>query len=84
MNGQEKPLELLAMCAAVIVLSLLGIAAGVSRGLFGSLDGLLMLVVCVMMALIFALLLFALAKERGWLGKHRQEKGPEASSAKGK
>jgi hypothetical protein len=84
LNGQEKPLELLVMCAVVIVLSLLGIAAGVSRGLFGSLDGLLMLAVCLMMALIFVLLLFVLAKEQGWLGKHRQENGSEASSANGK
>ena len=84
MNEQEKPLELLVMCTVVVVLSLLGIAAGVSRGLFGSLDGLLMLAVCLMMALIFVLLLFVLAKEQGWLGKHRQENGSEASSANGK
>lgn len=83
MNGQGKPIELLAMCAVVIALSILGIAASLSRGLFGSLDGLLMLAACLMMALIFALLLFVLAKERGWLGKHRQENGPHAWSAKG-
>jgi hypothetical protein len=84
MNGQEKPLELLAMCAAVIVLSILGIAAGFSRELFGSLDGLLMLAACLMMALTFALLLFDLAKKQGWLRKRRQENGSEASSANGK
>ena len=43
-----------------------------------------MLAVCLMMALIFVLLLFVLAKEQGWLGKHKQEDGPAASSAKGK
>lgn len=72
------------MCAAVIVLSLLGISAGLSRELFGSLDGLLMLAACLMMALIFALLLFDLAKKQGWLGKRPQENGSEVSSANGK
>jgi hypothetical protein len=81
MNEQEKPLELLVMCAVVLVLSLLGIVAGVSRYLLGSLDGILMLGVCLMMALIAAILLLLLAKEQGWLGKHKQE---ETSAAKAK
>ena len=81
MNEQEKPLELLVMCAVVLVLSLLGIVAGVSRDLLGSLDGILMLGVCLMMALIAGILLLLLAKEQGWLGKHKQE---EASAAKAK
>ena len=84
MNGEEKPLELLVMCAAVIVLAILGIDASVSRELFGTLDGLLMLGASLMMALIFAFLFFMLAKEQGWLGKRRQENGSEASSAQGK
>ena len=81
MKEQEKPLELLVMCAVVLVLSLLGIIAGVSRDLLGSLDGILMLGVCLMMALIAAILLLLLAKEQGWLGKHKQE---ETSAAKAK
>jgi hypothetical protein len=81
MNEQEKPLELLVMCAVVLVLSLLGIVAGVSRDLLGTLDGILMLGVCLMMALIAAILLLLLAKEQGWLGKHKQEE-PSAAKAK--
>jgi hypothetical protein len=69
MNGQENPVELLVICAVMLVLSILGILGGLSSRLMGSLDGLLMLAVCGMTALIFALLLFVLAKERGWLGK---------------
>jgi hypothetical protein len=84
MNGKENPLELIVMCAVVILLSLLGIAAGFSRDLFGSMDGILMLGVCLMMALIFALLLFVLVKDQGWIGKHSQESGPEVSPNKGK
>jgi hypothetical protein len=69
MNGQENPVELLVICAVMLVLSIFGILGGLSSRLMGSLDGLLMLAVCGMTALIFALLLFVLAKERGWLGK---------------
>jgi len=80
MDGQENPLELLVMCAVVLVLSLLGIVAGVSRDLLGTLDGILMLGVCLMMALIAGILLFFLAKEQGWVGKHKQEETPAAKA----
>ena len=76
MNGQENPIELLVICAVMLVLSILGVFGGLSPRLFGSLDGLLMVAVCLMTALIFAILLFVLAKERGWLGKH----GPDGGS----
>ena len=69
MNAKENPLELMVMCVVLIVLSVLGIAGGFSRGLFGNMDGILMLGVCLMVALIFAILLLVLAKGQGWLGK---------------
>jgi len=77
MNGQENPVELLVICAVMLVLSILGIVGALSTRLRGNLDGLLMLAVCLMSALIFALLLLVLAKERGWLGK-RDAKGNAA------
>jgi hypothetical protein len=40
-----------------------------------------MLGVCLMMALIAGILLLVLAKQQGWLGKHKQE---DASAAKAK
>jgi hypothetical protein len=84
MNGKENPLELLVMCAVMILLSILGIVGGLSRRLFGGLDGLLMLSVCLMMALIAAILLFVLAKEHGWLGKGKQEEVTATPAAKAK
>ncbi|MBZ5661999.1 MAG: hypothetical protein LAO08_16485 [Acidobacteriia bacterium] len=69
MNGKENPIELLVICAVVFVLSLLGIVGGFSKGLFGNMDGILILGICLMMALIAAILLLVLAKEQGWLGK---------------
>ena len=80
MNGKENPLELLVMCAVMIVLSLLGIVGGLSRGLLGNMDGILLLGVCLMIALISALLLFVLAKEQGWIGKRKSEAGPTATA----
>jgi hypothetical protein len=37
-----------------------------------------------MMLAVAALLLFGLAKEQGWLGKHKDEDGPSATPAKAK
>jgi hypothetical protein len=81
MIGKENPLELLAVCAAMILLSILGIVGGLSRGLFGNMDGILMLGICLMMALISALLLLWLVKEQGWLGK-KSGTGTSTTAAK--
>ena len=77
MNRQENPVALLVICAVMLVLSILGILGGLSTRLIGSLDGLLILAVCLMTALIFAVLLFVLAKQRGWLGR----RGSDGDSA---
>jgi hypothetical protein len=82
MNGKENPLELLVMCVVMIVLSVLGIAGGLSRGLFGNMDGILMLGVCLMVALIFTILLLVLAMGQGWLGKKSEGAGNTPAAAK--
>lgn len=69
MNGQQKPLVLLIFCAVLVGLSLLGLAGAFLTRLLGNIDGLLLLSICLMTALIFAFLLFDLAKQQGWLGK---------------
>jgi len=73
MKGQENEAELAIMSVVMIVLSLVGIIAGFSRGLFGGIDGLLILGVALMMLLIFSLLLLVQAKEQGWIGKQKKE-----------
>ena len=83
MNGQENETELVVMSVVMIVLSILGIIAGFSRGLFGGIDGLLILGVALMMLLIFSLLLLVQAKQQGWIGKHHKdggETGPPAAT----
>jgi ABC-type antimicrobial peptide transport system permease subunit len=82
MNGQENPVELLVICAVMLALSILGILGGLSSRLRGSLDGLLMLAVCGMTALIFAILLFVLAKGRGGLGKGGSDGGSATPAGK--
>ena len=73
MNGQQRPLVLLIICAVLLVLAIWGLVGGLSTRLLGDIDGLLMLAVSLMIAVIFALMLYMLAKEQGWL--HRRGKG---------
>ena len=84
MSGKENEAELVIMSVVMIVLSILGIIAGFSRGLFGGIDGLLILGVALMIFLIFSLLLFVQAKQQGWIGKHNKEQGPAAPPAAAK
>jgi uncharacterized membrane protein YfcA len=83
MKGHENEAELAIMSVVMIVLSLVGIVAGFSRGLFGGIDGLLILGVALMMLLIFSLLLLVQAKEHGWIGrrdKNEGQPGPPAAA----
>jgi hypothetical protein len=84
MNGKQNPIELLVMCAVMLILSILGVVGGLSTRLIGSLDGLLIIAVCLTMALIFGILLLVLAKEQGWLGKRGTDSAASspASAAK--
>ena len=84
MNGQENEAELVVMSVVMIVLSILGIVAGVSRDLFGGIDGLLILGIALMILLIFSALLFFQAKQLGWIGKRRKEESPAAPPAAAK
>jgi hypothetical protein len=84
MNGQENEAELAIMSAVMIVLSVLGIIAGFSRGLFGGIDGLLILGVALMTLLIFSLLLLVQAKQQGWIGKHHKDESPSGPPAAAK
>jgi hypothetical protein len=65
--SQREDLGLAAICLAVILLSVGGIAAAIITGLLPGLDGLLLLLVCLMMIAIFLPPLVAIAKQEGWL-----------------
>ena len=80
MNGKENEAELAIMSVVMIVLSLLGIIAGFSRGLFGGIDGLLVLAIALMILLVFSLLLFVQAKQQGGIGGRKKDEGEPAPS----
>ena len=84
MKGHENEAELVVMSVVMIDLSILGIIAGFSRGLFGGIDGLLILGVSLMIVLIFSLLLLVQAKQQGWIGKHCKDDDPTSPPAAAK
>ena len=84
MNGQENEAELAIMSAVMILLSISGIIAGFSRGLFGGIDGLLILGIALMILLIFSLLLLVQAKQQGWIGRHQKDAGSAGPPAAAK
>ena len=67
---------LLTFCAVLVVLSIWGFAAVIRARLLSNIDGLLMVAVSLMIAVIFCLLLYVLAKDQGWLGGHHKNGGP--------
>ena len=69
MTAKGGILGLAAICAVVVLLSVAGLAWGFLTGLGLSLDGLLLLLVCLMMGGIFSLMLLMIAKEAGWLAR---------------
>lgn len=55
----------------MLFLSFAGIISDFLAGLKLDMDGLLLLSVSLMMALVFAVMLFVLARQEGWLGGHK-------------
>ncbi len=67
MSVPRDILVLVAICAVIVVLALAGLVGAFATRLEFNIDGLLLLVVCLMMGGIFTLMLLLLAKEAGWL-----------------
>ncbi len=68
------------MCAALVALSLLGIASAFITHVFDSLDGLLLLAVCLMMAGIFTLMILWFLKDAGWLPRRSSASGDNTAA----
>ncbi|HEX2711594.1 MAG TPA: hypothetical protein VHM88_05135, partial [Candidatus Acidoferrales bacterium] len=60
-------LGLAAICAVIVVLALVGLTWDFRTGLEFNIDGLLLLLVCLMMGGLFSLMLLLIAKDAGWL-----------------
>jgi len=80
----REDLGLAAICLAVILFSVAGIAAALLTGLLPSLDGLLLVLVSLMMIAIFAPPLLALAKQNGWLPSLRKKQKASAADSETK
>jgi hypothetical protein len=65
--SQREDFALMAVCLIVVLLSIAGIAAAVLTGLLPGLDGLLLLLTCLLMIAIFLPPLVTLVKQLGWL-----------------
>jgi hypothetical protein len=76
MSTQNRILGSVLVCVTVIVLSVAGLASDFMSRLLSSVDGLLLLMICLLMAGLFSVMLLVLAKEAGLLGK----KHPASSS----
>src|SRR3990172_2456760 len=81
--SRREDLGLAAICLAVILFSIAGIAAALLTGLLPSLDGILLVLVCLMMGAIFLSPLLALAKQNGWLPSLGKKKKPSSTADPG-
>jgi hypothetical protein len=77
--SQREDLGLAAVCLAVVLLSVGGIVAAILTGLLPGLDGLLLVLTCLLMIALFTPPLLALAKQEGWLPSLRRK--PKAAPA---
>ncbi len=58
----------LIVCLVLIGLSVVGAVSAFVTGLQRDIDGLLLILVCVLIGGVFSTMLFVLAKQEGWLG----------------
>ena len=65
--SEREDWGLAAICLVVILLSIGGIVAAILTNLLPGLDGLLLLLICLMMIAIFSPPLIGLGKQKGWL-----------------
>jgi hypothetical protein len=79
MPNQREDVSLLAICLIFVVLSLAGLAAAFVTRLVTNIDGLLLIMICLMMGGLFSLMLLGVAKDAGWLpSRKKKEVAPPA------
>lgn len=82
-NTMRAALALLGICAFFILLSVAGLASDLITRLLGSIDGLLLAMVCLLIAGLFFLMLVVLAFEAGLLHSRHKHNGPTAGTTSG-
>jgi len=79
MRLRDRIMELMA-CLVLIGLSVVGVVSVFVTGLQRDIDGLLLILVCVLTFSLFSTLLFVVVKEEGWLVRLRGRDGAAAAS----
>jgi hypothetical protein len=81
MTARQGILGVVAVGLIMLLLSFSGVASDFLTGIALNIDGLLLLAISLMVAVIFLAMLFLLAKSEGWLGKPKAEKAAVPASA---
>lgn len=82
MSKRNGILGVLAVGLILLLLSCAGVISDFLAGLKLDMDGLLLISVSLTMALVFAIMVFMLLKQEGWLGRHKSaESAPPAGSS---
>jgi len=90
MNQKQESLIHLGICLLMILLSLGGLAYGVVSGLIlardaiVTLDGILLVLICLSLAGTFAALLLNLAVREGWIGRKKPASDDKSPTEGGK
>jgi hypothetical protein len=80
-NERNGLMEVIFVGVVMIILSLAGIASGFFTKIVFDIDGLLLINICLLMALIFAIMLLVTLKQWGFLGKKAVDSAPPAAPA---
>lgn len=73
MKSSLTSLTLALICVIVILFSIAGIVANFVTRIEFNIDGILLLLVCLVMGGLFSLMLLVLAREEGWLPRRKKQ-----------
>lgn len=83
MKSREGVLGLAIICVIIIVLSVLGMIAVLVNHIALDIDGILLIMTCLMMGGLFSLALFFVARGEGWIPRRHKNAAPPPVAAPG-
>ena len=84
MKKEHGILGLVVICIVILAFSFAGVISDFITRLIGNIDGLLLLMICLMMAILFLWMLYSMAEEEGWLPhRHKTAKAIPSASTPG-
>lgn len=84
MTKKQGATGLVAICAVMLVLAAAGLASDFLTRLISNIDGLLLLMICLLMGVLFVFVLFSIAKDQGWLPDRAAKPSATAAPAAAK